>query len=241
MSTPAYDRIADWYNESIQNGSLIHNLIVPALFVLMGDMQGKRVCDLACGQGVIARQLAQRGASVTGIDVAENMLTYARKHKQNEPLDITYLHDDAQSLTAIPDASFDGVVCNMSLMDIPDMHATFCAVYRVLRNEGWFVFSLTHPCFQAPNSFWTENKDGVTYRAVRDYFTEQFWRSANPNGVRGQVGAYHRTLSTYINALMEIGLLIERFVEPQATGEIAANIPGYAEIPAALVIRCRKI
>ncbi|HAL49192.1 MAG TPA: class I SAM-dependent methyltransferase, partial [Dehalococcoidia bacterium] len=47
-----------------------------------------------------------------------------------------------------------------------------------------------------------------------DYFAEGFWRSENPDGVRGKVGAHHRTLSTYLNGLVEAGLSLERLVEP---------------------------
>jgi hypothetical protein len=51
-----------------------------------------------------------------------------------------------------------------------------------------------------------DKADGTVWRAVRGYFQEVFWRSDNRSGVRGQVGAYHHTLSTYINRLVEAGL-----------------------------------
>lgn len=241
MTTPRYDQIADWYNESIRSGSLIHDLVVPELLHVIGDIQGKHVCDLACGQGVIARQLAHKGASVVGVDIAEKMLAFAQQHEETEPLGIVYLHEDVQTLSSIADATFDGAVCNMSLMDITDIGATFHSVRRILRGGGWFAFSITHPCFQTPLSTWTNAEDGTVYRTVSGYFTEKFWRSDNPRGVRGQVGAYHRMLSTYLNVLAEAGFLLEHMVEPQATGQIAASIPGYAEVPAAFLIRCKRI
>lgn len=241
MTTSRYDQIADWYDESIRSGSLIHALVVPELLNLAGDVQGKHICDLACGQGVIARQMARMGASVVGIDIAANMLKFARQHEETESLGIVYLHEDVQTLSSVADATFDGAVCNMSLMDITDIHATFHTVRRILREGGWFAFSITHPCFQTPASTWVKSEDGALYREVRGYFTEEFWRSANPHGVRGQVGACHRMLSTYLNALTEAGFLLERTVEPQATGQIAISIPGYAEVPAAFLIRCKRI
>lgn len=79
-------------------------------------------------------------------------------------------------------------------------------------------------------------------REVGDYFRETFWHSDNLHGVRGKVGAYHRTLSTYINTLLAAGLTLERIVEPQATGNVAASVsPGYREVSAVLMIRCRKV
>ncbi|HVB22451.1 MAG TPA: methyltransferase domain-containing protein [Ktedonobacteraceae bacterium] len=241
MTTSRYDQIADWYNESIRSSSLIHDLVVLELLHVIGDIPGQHVCDLACGQGVIARQLAHKGASVVGVDIAEKMLAFAQQHEEMEPLGIVYLHDDVQTPASIADVMFDGAVCNLALMDVTEISATFRAVRRILREGGWFAFSVTHPCFQTPASIWTNVADGAVYRAVRGYFTEGFWRSDNPHGVRGQVGAYHRMLSTYLNALAEAGFLLERMVEPQATGQIAASIPGYTEVPAALVVRCKRV
>ena len=41
---------------------------------LFGDVSGRRVCDLACGQGRVARYLADRGARVVGVDISSRML-----------------------------------------------------------------------------------------------------------------------------------------------------------------------
>ncbi len=84
------------------------------------------------------------------------------------------------------------------------------------------------------------NVNGTVNREVAGYFAEIFWYSGNPNGVRGLVGAYHRTLSTYLNSLLDAGFILDYFAEPQATGYIADRIPGYRESPGVLVVRCRK-
>jgi ubiquinone/menaquinone biosynthesis C-methylase UbiE len=219
-STPnesAYDAIADWYDESIRQGSLLHETVVPALFDLMGDVQGQQVCDLGCGQGTLARETATRGAAVVGIDISERLLGIARQQENEERLGIAYRRDDAQHLTTVPDEAFDGVVCCMALMDIPNLDATLCAVRRVLKPGGWFVFAVTHPCFQMPPS--------------GGYSEERFWRSSNPNGVRGKVGAIHRPLSVYLNSLGRAHLLMERCLEPPGPGR---------EVPAVLAARCTK-
>jgi hypothetical protein len=58
--------------------------------------------------------------------------------------------------------------------------------------------------------------------------------------VRGQVGAYHRTLTTYIGALAAAGLFVERLSEPRESGELAAQLPDCVlELPAVLVAKCR--
>jgi ubiquinone/menaquinone biosynthesis C-methylase UbiE len=235
----SYDRIATWYDESVRNGSLIHDLVVPVMLDMMGNIEGKYICDLACGQGIISRLLVSKGAKVTGIDISEKLLELAHGYEETDPLGIRYIQGDVQNLPNIEDASFDGVLCNMSLMDIPDLSKTFNTVARILRPGGWFLASITHPCYQTPNSHWV-NENGTISRAVSSYYNERFWYSNNPSGVRGQVGSYHRTLSTYLNTMTEAGLALERLSEPQATGKLAQRVPGYREVAAALIIKGRK-
>lgn len=229
----SYDEIAEWYDLSVRADSLLHELVEPALFALLGDVSGRRICDLACGQGVIARKIAQRNASVVGVDLSTKLLEIARGEEQNEPLGIVYIHDDAQTLSKLNSAEFEGVVCNMALMDIPDIKATFQQVQRILRSSGTFVCSIVHPCYPSQRIM-NEN-------IVSNYFDEGFWRSDNANGVRGKVGAYHRTLSTYVNNLVEAGLMIQRIVEPRATGRPAERVPIHQEVPAAMVFACKKL
>jgi hypothetical protein len=75
---------------------------------------------------------------------------------------------------------------------------------------------------------------------VGDYFTEGYWRRDSSEGVRGKVGGYHRTLSTYVGALVGSGLTIERMLEPRATGRFAEFAPIYESVPVVLVARCKK-
>lgn len=240
MDLPDYDVIAEWYAESLRNGTPAHLMAMAAVLELCGHMAGLRICDLACGEGIVARALAARGASITGIDLSVRLLEMARKQEATEPSGITYHQGDVHALNDVADASFDGMVCNLALMDFPDLPASLRTVARILRPHGWFVFSITHPCFQMPDSRWTGKAGGTVKREVRGYFNEGFWRSDNLYGVRGQVGAYHRTLSTYLNTLLEAGLILERMIEPQAQDEVAGRIPGYREVPPVLAARCRK-
>lgn len=235
----AYDAIADWYDEVVREGALIHDLVLPQMLDWMNDLAGQHVCDVACGQGWLARELARRGAQVTGVDLSGELLAKARSYEAHEPLGITYLHDDAQQLGSLADTSFDGATCNMALTDIPDLHATLRSIARILRPGGWFMFAITHPCYQTPDSDWISGADGTFRREVGGYFVEGFWRSDNPNGVRGKVGAHHRTLSSYLNSLRAAGLRLEQIAEPQANGALAERLPGYAVVPAVLLVYCR--
>jgi hypothetical protein len=98
-------------------------------------------------------------------------------------------------------------------------------VTAVLRPGGWFVASIVHPCL--PGS-----EQGLSSWPPRQgYEYEGWWVSPedhNPAGVRIRVGATHRKLSTYLNALHDAGLEAECFAEPPAP------------IPTYLLWRCRR-
>jgi SAM-dependent methyltransferase len=237
----AYDAIADWYDQALRQGSLLHDQILAALPALLGEVAGQRVCDLACGQGIIARELARHGALVTGIDLSARLLDLARAAEARQPLGIVYQRGDAQHLPNVAAASFDGLVCCMALMDIPDLAATARTIGRIVRPGGWVVAVLTHPCFQTPAAWWDTDATGRGYRAVRAYFDEGFWRSDNPAGVRGQVGAYHRTLSSLVNCFSDAELLIERLHETRDEGPAEVRVPGTALIPLLLLSRFRRL
>lgn len=243
MSGASYDEIAGWYDEAVREGPLapFHGWIVPIVLDLAGDVRGRRICDLACGQGIVSRRLAGLGASVVGLDVSEKLLEIARYYEREEPRGISYLLEDAQTLDGLADGSFDGVLCNMSLMDIPDLNATLGSVSRILRPGGWFVFSVVHPICQTPGSpWWAREGDTIVGVEVRDYFAEGYWRRGNSEGVRGKLGAHHRTLSTYVNGLTRSGLGIEHLLEPRASGDYADLAPVHRHVPVALVIRCER-
>ena len=70
-----YDEVADWYAELVRGRA---NPGPQPVFTLLGDVAGQRVCDLACGEGEVARGLAALGAEVTAIDISVRLLEYAR-------------------------------------------------------------------------------------------------------------------------------------------------------------------
>ena len=94
---------------------------------------------------------------------------------------------------------------------------------------------MTHPCFLRPQS----HRVGADW-VVGNYLKEGFWRSDFPEGVRGKVGTFHRTLGTYINSLVAAGLTIEKLIEPHRPAGGNPRLPQPLEVPAFLGGRCRK-
>src|SRR2546429_7169838 len=109
MSHASYNDIAEWYDQYLRESPMYRGVFLPQFWELVGDVGGQAICDLACGQGWIARELARRGAQVTGVDLAENLLALARRAEEQEPLGIVYLQGDAQNPVVFPSSSFDGM------------------------------------------------------------------------------------------------------------------------------------
>src|SRR5690348_13760808 len=107
MADVAYDSIAEWYATRVREGGA-GEWAFPRLLDLIGDIHSQHLCDLGCGEGRIARLLAQRGARVVGVDLAPELVKAARREEAAHPLGIQYEVDDAQSLDGIRDGTFDG-------------------------------------------------------------------------------------------------------------------------------------
>jgi ubiquinone/menaquinone biosynthesis C-methylase UbiE len=195
---PAYDEVASAYSRVLDADGV--GLDDPLVTQLLGDIANQVVLSLACGQGQDARLLARLGARVTGIDLSAGMLRYAVKHETASPLGIAYVRGDAQTLTEFADSSFDGVLCHMALMDIPDLAATIQSVARVLRAGGWFVFSIVHPAYH-PH-----------VQILSDYLLDHSYSKQQPVDWLPK-HAYHRPLAAYVNELAQTGLRVERLIE----------------------------
>jgi ubiquinone/menaquinone biosynthesis C-methylase UbiE len=110
---PAYDDVAEAYSHTLDPDGA--GLVAPVLSGLIGEVAGQDVLSLVCGQGQDARLLARLGATVTGIDISEEMLRHARRYEAAEPRGIAYVQGDAEDIAAFAGTTFDGVVCHMAL------------------------------------------------------------------------------------------------------------------------------
>src|SRR5690349_20932827 len=116
MSQASYNDIAEWYDQFLRERPVYKEVILPNLLALVGEIKGEVICDLACGQGWMARELARHGAQVTGLDLAPNLLALAQRYEEQEQLGIVYIQGDAQCADALRDSQFTGCVCVMALI-----------------------------------------------------------------------------------------------------------------------------
>ncbi|MBI2171483.1 MAG: class I SAM-dependent methyltransferase [Chloroflexi bacterium] len=130
-------------------GDVYEQHIVPAIFSrwapdlvdAAGVRQGARVLDVACGTGAVTRIVAQRvgpSGKVVGLDVNAGVLAVARTAAPAS--NIQWLEGNAASI-ALPDASFDAVVCQQGLQFFPDRPAGLAEMRRVLKPGGRLALS----------------------------------------------------------------------------------------------------
>ena len=96
---------------------------------------GAQVLDVACGTGNVSLPLARRGARVTGVDIAPNLLEQARARARAEVLDIRFEEGDAEQLP-YPDGTFDAVVTMFGAMFAPQPEQVVTECARVLKPGG---------------------------------------------------------------------------------------------------------
>ena len=101
---------------------------------------GTRVLDAACGTGNLSLPAARRGATVTGIDIAPNLLEQARRRAADEGLKIQFEEGDVENLPYV-DASFDVVVSMFGAMFAPRPDVTAAELKRVCRVGGFIAMA----------------------------------------------------------------------------------------------------
>jgi len=101
----------------------------------IGITPGARVLDVACGTGNTSLPAARAGASVTGVDIATNLLEQARKRTASQGLKADFREGDAEDLP-FPDHSFDVVLSMFGAMFAPRPERVAAELLRVCRPGG---------------------------------------------------------------------------------------------------------
>jgi ubiquinone/menaquinone biosynthesis C-methylase UbiE len=213
-------------------------LNTPCFLAMLPDVTGLRGLDIGCGEGVETRLLAQRGATMIGVDISQKFVAHGAATEAEQPCGVRYVNATGSSLP-FADESFDFVVACMSLMDMADRDGAVREAHRVLKPGGFFQFSITHPCFQTPRWKWVLGDKGERIALeCGDYFAEpqgvvQEWMfgAAPPEAREGldrfRIPAFYHTLSSWVNLLLEAGFSLERLEEPAPDDDTLAKRPEF--------------
>src|SRR5580765_3903491 len=117
-STRSWDAAADDWIAHADTSDYQNLFLRPRMLALVGDVTGRRVLDLGCGEGAYSRELARRGARVTGVDGSGTLIAAARKRAAAAGLDIDHQQANASALDRFASGSFDLIVASMILMNV---------------------------------------------------------------------------------------------------------------------------
>lgn len=115
-----------------------------------GSLAGKQVLDVGCGGGILSESLAQSGAEVTGIDLAERSLKIARLHSLESGVPVKYEMISAEDMADQHPGRFDVVTCMEMLEHVPDPGSIIAACAKLVKPGGWVFFSTLN---RNPKSF----------------------------------------------------------------------------------------
>lgn len=203
----------------------------PAMLALLPDVRGREVLDAGCGPGVYAQELVARGARVTGVDASPTMLALAEKRLAGRA---KFLNANLDApLDMFPADSFDVIVSALALDHVRDWDALFAEFSRLLRDGGYFLFSVQHPCSEYVLSFADDYMETELY--------QQRWRSLD---AKMFVPTYRRPLHAMLDPLRRAGLGLDQLHEPQPTIQFREQFPEQYERlmrrPDFLMIKARK-
>lgn len=206
---------------------------------LLGDVRGMRALVLGCGGGQDVVALAKMGAVAVGIDHSAAQLRYARGYAQRHgDANISFVECPIEDLSRFADASFDVVVSIHALGFVEDAAGVLRECARVLKRSGVLGISVPHPFDQTLS-------DGPPYVIERSYWQRHMDWDWKFEEASGRLRDWRRTVSEWVNLMVDAGFIIERMDEPYLgglSGDDAKNFDMTLAklMPWALILKARR-
>ena len=235
---PLWETHSGWWQREFTDGAdaEYEEQIIPTVVRHLAG--ARRVLDVGCGDGQIARRAAELGAQVVGLDPTWNQITVARDRAGGP----AYSRAMAEQLPC-RDGSFDAVVMCLVVEHLDPFEPAIHEMARVLEPGGICLLLMNHPLLQCPDSGWVDDH----------IMGEQYWRVGpylKPDSTIEEVSPgvnlpfMHRPLSRYVHVMGEVGLLIEDMDEPAPPPGFLAEAWEYGDassIPRLMVLRARRV
>lgn len=184
-------------------GDYVHQKTIdPALFKLLGNLEGSQIYDIGCGNGYLDVMMVEKGANkVFASDISTELVNIAREiHHRDE---IEYFIASGGNFKAISDNSLDRIVLNMSIHYIENIHELAKNSYKKLKTGGSLVFSTSHP-FHSMRLFKPTTTLESAIKKAEAYLTETVKTADWKGGSEFKI--YKYPLSQFINTFSQEGL-----------------------------------
>src|SRR4051812_10036955 len=208
-------------------------VLLPALLELLPP-PGRRALELGCGEGRVARALAEHGYRVLGVDTSAGAVAAAEG--------VEAIVADAADLP-FEDGAFDLVYAFMSLLNVDELDLAVAEAARVLEPGGAFCFLTSHP-FGMAGRFADPDDPDAAYVVTDSYFRERrrvF--STDDKDVEFTFVDQYRPLETYFRALERARLVVGALREPRPSAEVLgvrARAARWLRVPCFVAVRARK-
>lgn len=236
----SWGNVSSWYDGHLQEADTYHaKVLLPNLLRNVGEIAGKTILDLGCGQGYFSRAFLEGGARVFGVDISKELIALAEDApralgKDTSVKKVTYFVSGADDLYMIKDASCDVVICVLALQNIENISGVFKEVSRVLKKNGRFLFILNHPAFRIPKeSEWGYDEDAkIQFRRINSYLSESKVKiDMTPGSLKDKryTISFHRPLQLWSKILHKHHFVIARMEEWESHRKSEKGPRQYAE------------
>lgn len=176
---------------------------------LIGDVDGKKILELACGAAQNSIALAKWGADVIAVDFSSVQLAKARELVKNERVNVNLVKCDMEKLDIFRTGSFDVVISSFGWEYVTQFAECVKECFRVLKGGGRVVASTVHPLTAFE---WDDLQKSLL---VEDYFRPQveLWQESTEIGV-GQGVTIFRTLEEIFETFSSAGFIVRKVLEP---------------------------
>ena len=177
----------------------------------LGDLAGKDVLEVGSGAGQCSRWVCAQGGRALGLDLSHRQLQHSRRIDEATGVRVPSVRGTA---TALPfgDDTFDVVFSSFgALQFVADIDVALAETARVLRPQGRFAFSITHPTrWMFPDD---PGPDGLT--ATQSYWDRTPYVEVDDTTGEVAYVEHHRTLGDWVALLAGTGFVLERLLEPE--------------------------
>lgn len=149
MVSEEYNKIGEKYAEMIKTDALKIYLQYPGLIRLLGNVKGKKVLDIGCGNGFFSSMVAEKGAEVVGFDVSKKQIELAIENEKKMKLGMNFFCSD-QFKFSYKD-KFDLAFSNMVIFyaaDFKELVQFFRCAFNSLKDKGKFISVIVNPDYK---------------------------------------------------------------------------------------------